>query len=303
MKERIFEATFEFMIENESRRQRPSLSGMLKYLGVSRSGYNAWLNRKPSKTEARRNEIKKHIQKEYDDSFQNYGAPKITKILRKQGYRIAERTVGTYMSQMGIHAQWIKRWVYYPNSKSVNEEVRNLLKQKFNPRNPNAVWCTDITYIWTANGFVYLTSVMDLYSRKIIAWTLSEDMKAESIVEAINKARKRRDISRTLIIHSDRGSQYISAEYKKATKKINRSYSAKGYPYDNACIEAFHSLIKREWLKRYLIWDFQQAYQLCFEYIETFYNTKRIHSHCDYMSPNDFERIYFRSCSNIKLAM
>lgn len=98
-----------------------------------------------------------------------------------------------------------------------------------------------------------------------------------------------------LILHSDRGSQYVSNEYKKATEKMQRSYSKKAYPWDNACIEAFNSLIKREWIHRFKIRDFKQAYQLIFEYIEAFYNTKRIHSHCDYMSPDDFEKLYKKS--------
>lgn len=100
-----------------------------------------------------------------------------------------------------------------------------------------------------------------------------------------------------LIIHSDRGSQYVSNAWREATEKMQRSYSHSGYPYDNACIESFHSLIKREWLNRFNIINYKHAYRLVFEYIETFYNTVRIHSHCDYMSPNDFEKMYKKVCS------
>ena len=100
-----------------------------------------------------------------------------------------------------------------------------------------------------------------------------------------------------LIIHSDRGSQYVSNAWREATERMQRSYSHSGYPYDNACIESFHSLIKREWLNRFNIINYKHAYRLVFEYIETFYNTVRIHSHCDYMSPNDFEKMYERVCS------
>ena len=108
------------------------------------------------------------------------------------------------------------------------------------------------------------------------------------------KQRKEEKLDLPLILHSDRGSQYVSREYQKATKEMQLSYSKKAYPWDNACIESFHSLIKREWLNRFKIRDYAHAYRLVFEYLETFYNTKRIHSHCDYMSPNDYEELYHR---------
>ena len=135
---------------------------------------------------------------------------------------------------------------------------------------------------------------MDLYSRKIIAWTLSKTLEVSCVIETINKAKARRKIEEPLILHSDRGSQYVSKEYKRITAGIQCSYSKKAYPWDNACIESFHSLIKREWLNRFKIRDYDHAYRLVFEYLEAFYNTKRIHGHCDYMSPNDYEELYRR---------
>ena len=120
-------------------------------------------------------------------------------------------------------------------------------------------------------------------------------MEVSTVVETINKAKARRNIYMPLIIHSDRGSQYVSNAWRDATRSMQRSYSHSGYPYDNACIESFHSLIKREWLNRFNIRNYNHAaYRLIFEYIETFYNTVRIHSHCDYMSPDEFEKLYER---------
>ena len=267
---------------------------MLKHLGVSRSGYRAFLKHKPSQTEQRRHAIKKKIQQVYDKSRQNYGAPKITAELRKDGECIAQRTVGKYMRQMGIRAQWTRPWIATTKDSDFSKELHNILDEQFNPDRPNAVWCTDITFIWTFNGFVYLTSIMDLYSRKIIAWTLSESMEVSCVIETIMKAQARRETDKPLILHSDRGSQYVSHAYREITAKYQLSYSRKGYPYDNACIESFHALIKREWLNRFKIRDFNQAYILVFEYIETYYNTVRIHSHCNYMSPDDFEKLYKR---------
>lgn len=272
--------------------RRVSVSGMLKILGVSRSGYRAWQKRMPSDTQKRKEAVKVKIKDIYDASKQNYGAPKITKKLQQEGEVISERTVGKYMKELGIKAQWVKPWTITTKDSDFSNELQNILDEQFNPERPNAVWCSDITYIWTTDGFVYLTSIMDLYSRKIIAWTLSKTLEVSCVINTINKAKARRNTELPLILHSDRGSQYVSNEYRKATAKMQRSYSKKAFPWDNACIESFHSLIKREWLNRFKIRDYKQTYRLVFEYIEAFYNTKRIHSHCDYMSPDDFEKLY-----------
>lgn len=240
----------------------------------------------------RKEAVKTRIKDIYDDSKQNYGAPKIAKELQKSGEVIAERTVGKYMKEMGIRAQWVKPWTATTKDSDFSNELHNILDERFNPDRPNAVWCSDITYIWTTEGFVYLTSIMDLFSRKIIAWTLSKTMEVSCVIDTINKAKARRKIDLPLIIHSDRGSQYVYGEYRKATAKMQLSYSKKAFPWDNACIESFHSLLKREWINRFKIRDFKQAYNLVFEYIEAFYNTQRIHSYCGYISPNDFELLY-----------
>ena len=237
-------------------KRRVSVSGMLKILGVSRSGYRAWLKHVPSNAEKRRESVKAKIKDIYDKSKQNYGAPKITQVLRKTGETISERTVGQYMKQMGIKAQWVKPWTI------------------------------------TARDSDF--SSMDLYSRKIIAWTLSNTLEVSCVIETINKAKAKRKIEEPLIMHSDRSVQYVSKEYKRVTANMQCSYSKKAYPWDNACIESFHSLIKREWLNRFKIRDYNHAYRLVFEYLKAFYNTKRIHSHCDYMSPNDYEELYRR---------
>ena len=196
------------------------------------------------------------------------------------------------MREMGIRAQWVKPWTTTTRDSDFSNELHNVLNEQFNPDRPNAVWCTDITYIWTVDGFVYLTSIMDLYSRKIIAWSLSETMEVSCVIDTVKKAMQRRNTDQPLILHSDRGSQYVSKAYREVTEKFQLSYSHKGYPYDNACIESFHSLIKREWLDRFKIRDFDHAYSLVFEYVEAFYNTVRIHSHCNYMSPEQFEKLF-----------
>ena len=285
----------------EQGERRLNVSGVLKILGVSRSGYINWKKRLPSKRELRKQAIKERILEIYHDSHQNYGAPKITECLKKEGETIAEKTVGNYMRELGIKAQYVKPYTVTTIDSDFSEELENILDEQFNPAEPDAVWCSDITYIWTFAGFVYLTSIMDLYSRKIIAWVLSDTLEAKWIIEAVAKAQKIRKVTKPLIIHTDRGCQYVSRDYINVTADMQRSYSKKAYPWDNACIEAFHALIKREWLNRFKIFDYNHAYKLVFQYIETFYNTVRIHSHCGYLSPNEYEDKYWKELKNLEL--
>ena len=226
--------------------RRLNVSGVLRCLGVSRSGYNSWKNRVPGSREQRKNNIKNKICDIYDESHQNYGAPKITAILNKNGEAVSKKTVGNYMREMGLKAQWTKPCTVTAVDSDFSEKYRNLLNEQFNPDAPDAVWCSDITYIWTFDGFVYLTGIMDLYSRKITAWVLSDTLEAKWLIEAVEKAKKSRKATGPLILHSDRGCQYTSADYINVTDGITRSYSKKAYPWDNACIESFHSLLKRE---------------------------------------------------------
>ena len=285
----------------EHRERRLNVSGVLKILGVSRSGYINWKKRKPSQRELKKQVIKERILEIYNDSHKNYGAPKITERLKKEGQIIAEKTVGNYMRELGIKAQYVKPYTVTTIDSDFSEELKNILDENFNPSEPDTVWCSDITYIWTFTGFVYLTSIMDLYSRKIIAWVLSDTLEAKWIIEAVKKAQRARKISKPLIIHTDRGRQYVNGDYNNVTADMQRSYSKKAYPWDNACIESFHALIKREWLNRFKILDYKHAYKLIFQYIETFYNTVRIHSHCDYLSPNEYEDKYWKELKKLEL--
>ena len=207
---------------------------MQEIICVTRSGYRTFLNRKVSPTRQRKDAVKKEIQKIYDDSKQNYGAPKSTQELRKSGETISQRTVGKYMCEMGTRAQRTKPWTTTTRDSNFNMELQNILNEQFNPKHPSTVWCTDITYIQTQDGFVYLNCVMNLYARKIIDWTLADTIEVSTVVETINKAKACRNTVLPLIIHSDRGSQYVSNAWREATEKMQRSYSHSGYPYDNA---------------------------------------------------------------------
>ena len=265
---------------------------MSKFLGISTSGFYSYIKRDESDQLKRKNEIKQLIIEIYNESNQIYGAPKITELLRNKGYKIAEKTVGNYMRELNIRAIWVVPYKRAKVDANFDSDLRNILDRKFNPKLPNTVWVTDITYIYTLSGFVYLASIMDLYSRTIVGWHLSDNLSTAGVLRAIEKAKQNRKIDSPIIIHSDRGVQYISKSYLEATPagKFIRSYSRKGNPWDNAVIESFHALIKREWLNRFVIQHLSQAHELVFEYIDTFYNTKRIHSHCNMKSPYDYEK-------------
>jgi len=284
---------------NDEGERRLNVSGVLRVLGVSRNGYYSFRKRLPSDRQKRKEAIMEKIMAIYNESHQNYGAPKITKVLQSEGEKISEKTVGNYMRELGIRAQYVKPYTVTTIDSDFSIELKNILDEEFNPSEPNAVWCSDITYIWTYEGFVYLTSIMDLFSRKIIAWELSTTLEAKWVVETINRAKKARRIDKPLVMHSDRGIQYTCSAYKEATEGFINSYSKKAFPWDNACIESFHALIKREWLNRFKILDHNHAYRLVFEYIEAFYNTVRIHSHCGYLSPNQYEVNYAKQLAKL----
>ena len=290
----VYAATRDYTdaIRQNNPKRRVSVSGILHYLGVSTSGYYAWTKHIPSASENHRKQMKNKIQDVYQRSYQIYGAPKITAVLRRQGNSISERTTGKYMHEMGIRALWVKHWTHTTIHSDFDLQLKNILNEQFNPDNPNQVWVSDITYIWTDEGFVYLTSVMDLFSRRILAWTLSTTLEAKYVVETVQKAIRERSGAKPRVFHNDRGCQYVAQEFLNATRGMINSYSKKGYPWDNACIESFHSLIKREWLRRFKIRNYKEAYRYVFEYINTFYNTIRVHSHCGYLSPDQYERKY-----------
>ncbi len=193
------------------------------------------------------------------------------------------------MRELGIHAIYLTPWTTTTRNSKFDKQLINILNERFNPLRPNTVWCIDTTYIPIHDGFVYLTSIMDLYSRRIIGWDLSETLEVSNVIPLVEKTKYSRHISKPLIMHSDRGSQFTSEAYNQVTANMTLSYSKKAYPWDNACIESFHALIKREWLNRFKVHSYSEAKRLVFQYIETFYNTVRIHSHCGFKSPKQLE--------------
>jgi transposase InsO family protein len=280
-----------------------SIKGVLDYIGLNRANYYNYFGREETEQRRRRKQMTPKIERIYRDSKEIYGAPKVTRELNKElaktGDKVSQKYVAGIMKENGWMAHYSSPWTRTTKDCDFSDELVNVLKRDFNPTAPNRVWCTDITYIWTSEDeFVYLTSIMDLYSRKIISWTLSRTMVVGEVLKCLEEAKERRNLDKPLVMHADRGSQFTSKKYKDMTQEMIKSYSDKGNPWDNAVIESFHAIIKREWLKRFKIRDYQHAKSLIFEYIEGFYNRRRIHSFCDYLSPDDFEKQYLNKLAN-----
>jgi len=268
---------------------------MCSVMNVSRSGYYKWVHRKPSEQEKRRKKLMKRIQHHFYAFKKRYGSHKIAEKLRQEGESVSTKTVSRLMKEMGLRSVTVKKYKATTNSKHNQPVYENVLNRQFKPDAPNKVWVADITYIATRQGWVYLASLMDLYSRKIVGWALGERMTKELVLEAFDKACMRQKPPKGLIHHSDRGSQYASTEYRARleSNQMIGSMSRKGNCYDNACIESFHSVLKKELIYQTKFNTRKQAYDAIYEYIELEYNRIRIHSSIGYLTPYLYEKRYY----------
>lgn len=272
---------------------------MCKVLEVSTSGYYKWIEEKEDRKSKHeeKEKLDQLIRQCFIESLETYGSPRITLELKARGIPVCERTIGKRMKEMELRATPKTPYVVTTDSNHKYPIYPNLLERQFMVDTPNTVWVTDITYIWTMQGWLYLASVMDLFSRKIVGWSIAATMKKELPLEALKQAIMWREPGEGLIHHSDRGSQYCSNEYTEllTESKMKGSMSRKGNPYDNACIESFHATIKKELIYRYK-WETREgAIKAIRHYIDQFYNTRRRHSTLGYVSPVDFEQAYTKS--------
>ena len=269
-------------------------------LNVSRSGYYKWKDRPESNRARQHREWTDQVKEVFDESRQLYGSPKVAVKLQQQGVDISARTVTRIMKEQQWRSRTVKKYKATTNSKHNLPVQKNVLDQDFTASKPNEKWVTDITYVATEEGWLYLASVMDLYARKIVGWHTSDRMTKELVLQALRQAHGRQQPENEVLHHSDRGSQYASHEYQKQLKVYSMigSMSRKGNCYDNACIESFHSIIKKEliYLNKYATRE--EADRSIFEYIEVFYNHKRIHSSIGYCTPAEFERQYYFNTLN-----
>ncbi|KAF5032311.1 IS3 family transposase ISBce13 [anaerobic digester metagenome] len=231
--------------------------------------------------------LKAEIKQIWTESESRYGAPKIRKILTDHGIKVSIKRVQRYMSAMDIRSIVVKKFRYH-SEKVTSEDKENILNRDFKTTSINQKWCTDITYIYTIkDGWTYLASVMDFHSKKIIGYAYGTSMTAELAVKAVKNACTNVRDTKGIILHSDLGTQYTSRLFEDylSSKEIIHSFSRKGNPYDNACIESFHSILKKEEVNHHRYFDFSVARKAIFEYIESWYNRKRIHGSINYMTP------------------
>ncbi|WP_245998158.1 IS3 family transposase [Siminovitchia terrae] len=274
-----------------------SVVRMCEILGVSKSGYYNWFGnqgRAATEREKKREEIKQKISQFFHESYGTYGSPRIHDDLIEHGYVVSRKTVARLMKKMGLRAIPQEKYVMTTDSNHDFHIYPNLLNQEFGVNEPNKVWVTDITYVWTLEGWLYLASVIDLFSRKVVGWSQAAHMKKELAISALRMAITTRQPEEGLIHHSDRGSQYCSSDYIHELKELKAeiSMSRKGNPYDNACIESFHATIKKELIYRRRFNTRDEATKAINYYISHFYNERRKHSAQDYRSPNNYERLY-----------
>lgn len=265
---------------------------------VSKSGYYKWLerlSRPETEKEAYRKELAQKIHKSYYESEGTYGSPRIHQDLLDWGYQVSQKTVTLMMQKMGLRATPEEKYVVTTDSNHNLPIYPNLLKRNFTATAPDRVWVTDITYIRTLEGWVYLATVMDLFSRKIVGYSMDNHMKKELTIAALKMAFATRFPSDQLIHHSDRGSQYCATDYVDLLneKRCKISMSRKGDPYDNACIESFHATIKKELIYRRRFQSRAEAIKAINYYITGRYNTRRKHSTLSYCSPKQFEEKYY----------
>lgn len=264
---------------------------MCAILQVSRSGYNKWRTSVPSATEVRRHEVKERILHHFYDNEQRYGSPKISRLLRFEGYSTSERTVAVYMRQMGLRSCVSKKHkVQTTDSCHPYPVAPNVVNQNFHVTQPNTVWVADITYIPCHGVRLYLASILDLCTKEIVGWRLGRRMTVDLVAGALQDAYEAKRPGKGLLHHSDRGSQYASHEYQEMLRSygMTASMSRKGNCYDNACMESFHSILKKELIYCRKFRNVEQAYREIYRYIEFFYNRKRIHSSIGYLTPAQF---------------
>jgi len=268
------------------------VSKMCEVLEVSRSGYYSWLNRPESKRANENRKLLSAMRIAFSSSRQTYGSPRLTVELNEAGVPCSRNRVAKLMRTNGIRAVGKRKYRATTYSKHGLPVAENLLDRNFTIDRPNAVWLSDISSIWTGEGWLHLAAVVDLYSRMLVGWSMDKHQTADLTLAALNQAIARRNVTPDLMHHSDQGGQYAAGEYQKlltATKMIC-SMSRRANCWDNAPMESFFATLKAELVYREQYKTREEAKTEIFEYIEVFYNRKRRHSTLDYKSPVDFER-------------
>jgi len=269
------------------------ISLLCRMLGVSRSGFHAWECRPPSDRALADAWLSERIRAIHAESRQTYGARRVHAALRHRGVRVGRKRVERLMRLAGLSGLVPKRYrrttIRVPGVRVADD----LVDRDFTPFGPNELWCADIKYVRSWQGWLYLAAVMDCYSRRIVGWSMRPDLEAELVVDALEMAIARRRPKPGLVHHSDQGSQYVSLRFGERCREIgiHRSMGSKGDCFDNAVAESFFATLEKDLLRRRSFATRQDARTAVFDYIETFYNPIRLHSTLGYLSPVEYEKI------------
>jgi transposase InsO family protein len=281
---------YEFINKNRSSFR---IQKMCRALKVSLSGYYSFKQRDKSDRQLADDKLLSEIRMIYNKRRGIYGSPRITDELRDNGHRCGKNRVARLMKKNQIIAKTKRRFKITTQSKHTHPIAQNLVNRKFSSDRPNRLWVSDITYLWTKEGWSYLAAVMDVYSRQIVGWDMSNRLTQDLVINALQRAVGRRRFTDGLVFHSDRGSQYAGMSFRHllSKHKMIQSMSGSGNCYDNAIMESFFHTLKVEhvYFERYETRD--EARKSIFEYIEIFYNRVRKHSALNYKAPVAFEEL------------
>jgi len=268
---------------------------MCRVFGVSRSRYYAHLKAGATKRQCEDQALLADIKAAFDDSDRTYGAGRIGRELREQGTRVGKNRIWRLMKQHGLRVKTTRRFKVTTNSDHKRPVAPNLVQRKFSAEAPDRLWTGDITYIWTAEGWLYLAVILDVFSRRIVGWSMDKRMTDNLVITAFKNALIRRRPAPGLIFHSDRGSQYCSKRFQSVVKGGGgiQSMSGTGCCYDNAITESFFGTLKRELVHHCSFKTRGEAQGRLFRYIEGFYNRRRRHSALGYQAPENYERLFF----------
>lgn len=266
---------------------------MCDLLKVSRSAYYAWFDSTPSPRQLERQQLADKVKEIFWDHARNYGARRIRHAMQAQGFVIRRRRVSKLMKSQGLYCKTKRKFKATTDSRHTLPIAPNLLARDFSALAPDQKYVGDITYIWTQEGWLYLATVIDLFSRKIVGWAMQDHMKAELVNEALLMAIWRRKPERGLLWHTDRGAQYASQSHRDilGLHGITQSMSRKGNCWDNSVAESFFKTLKTELTRHINYKTKDQAKQSIFEYIEVYYNRRRSHSANNYLTPEAFEML------------
>ena len=261
-------------------------------MGVARSAYYAWDERPESRRSIRKKELTKKVQEEFFTNHQIPGAKKIAEKLSKADNPVGRKAVGTIMRENGWKSKVVKKYKATTNSNHNLPVAENVLNREFQAVKPNQKWVSDITYIKTDEGWLYLAGILDLCGREVVGWAMGDRMTKELVIRCLNQARGRRGNPRNVLLHSDRGSQYCSHDYQNELKKNDFicSMSRKGNCWDNAPMESFWGKLKQEWLNDKRFRTRKDAMQAVFWYIEVYYKNYRLHETNGYLTPSEYTK-------------